>query len=524
MNAQLLNPFTLDIPDAVNFTLDTADCTTLSFNHSPTSPFAGHYLAVGRSDGLITIWDIETKSVLRLLSGHVRGVTGLGWSSGNRYLASASADWNVIIWDLGAGVGGERKRSVRFDCAVVGVQVSPGDWRRLVVTLGSNEAWLVDAGERVRVRRRRGGGEEVRLEVDEVKSDPKRIQLVGPEGEGITAARFTPDSRFIVAGTSKGTLLIFDATTGSLVDQSKALSTSSGVKELAFDSSGRYLIVNCNDRALRLLSLTHPFSPTPTSSLQLTLQHKMADHINRTPWQSLGFSPSSDYIFAGAAHKASHNVYIYDRPSGTLSRILEGPKDWLTCVDWHPTRPMLASVSNTGAVYVWFTPTDEIWSAYAPGFEELEENLEYEEREDEFDFVEDVGGVGERRRREEEEAAQVRVVEGGRGEKEGLGEEVDLGEVWALLGIDGEGRKGRHCRAFERLAARLGSVSEDSGWVKQDETATAKFEDTANGEHKSTMEMRELVFTVLDDDVNDGGFVIPPRLEVDYSDFYDDHT
>lgn len=36
---------------------------------------------------------------------------------------------------------------------------------------------------------------------------------------------------------------------------------------------------------------------------------------------------------------------------------------------------------------MWFTPTAEIWSAYAPGFEELEENVEYEEREDEFDVV-----------------------------------------------------------------------------------------------------------------------------------------
>jgi hypothetical protein len=38
-------------------------------------------------------------------------------------------------------------------------------------------------------------------------------------------------------------------------------------------------------------------------------------------------------------------------------------------------------------VNIWQTTVDESWSAFAPGFEELEENREYEEREDEFDIV-----------------------------------------------------------------------------------------------------------------------------------------
>lgn len=51
--------------------------------------------------------------------------------------------------------------------------------------------------------------------------------------------------------------------------------------------------------------------------------------------------------------------------------------------------PLCASVSSDqGLVHIWAANVSERWSAYAPGFEELEENLEYQEREDEFD-VED---------------------------------------------------------------------------------------------------------------------------------------
>lgn len=38
-------------------------------------------------------------------------------------------------------------------------------------------------------------------------------------------------------------------------------------------------------------------------------------------------------IFTGAGHKASHNIYIWDRESGGLVKILEGPKDPLEDLD-----------------------------------------------------------------------------------------------------------------------------------------------------------------------------------------------
>lgn len=50
-------------------------------------------------------------------------------------------------------------------------------------------------------------------------------------------------------------------------------------------------------------------------------------------------------------------------------------------------RPLIASVSVLGLIHIWVTGITENWSAYAPGFEELDENVEYQEKEDEFDIV-----------------------------------------------------------------------------------------------------------------------------------------
>jgi COMPASS component SWD1 len=48
---------------------------------------------------------------------------------------------------------------------------------------------------------------------------------------------------------------------------------------------------------------------------------------------------------------------------------------------------MIVSVSTQGHVYLWTTSFKENWSAFAPGFTELDDNIEYQEREDEFDIV-----------------------------------------------------------------------------------------------------------------------------------------
>lgn len=224
----------------------------------------------------------------------------------------------------------------------------------------------------------------------------------------MTVAQFHPTGAFVFAGTTRGEVLVFSVLDGGRLISRVSVGGASAIRQLALDRSGKSVVVNSNDRSIRILAFDTvvPLDPAqhgpPSEEVRLHVQHRFQDLVNRTPWLGIGFSGDGEYVFAGAAHKAAHNVYVWDRPNGALCKILEGPREPLVDADWHPTRPLLLSVSVSGPINIWFTPTAENWSAYAPGFVELEENIEYQEGEDEFD-LEDEDEVT-RRKHDEEEA------------------------------------------------------------------------------------------------------------------------
>lgn len=60
--------------------------------------------------------------------------------------------------------------------------------------------------------------------------------------------------------------------------------------------------------------------------------------------------------------------------------------DKLVDIDWHPTNPVIAICGSNGCTNIWVSKMTENWSTYAPKFKELQSNVEYVEREDEFDY------------------------------------------------------------------------------------------------------------------------------------------
>lgn len=109
-------------------------------------------------------------------------------------------------------------------------------------------------------------------------------------------------------------------------------------------------MINSNDRCIRVVRLLssppldsdddpaspfdQPGTPPPTRPYRIPwfqLEHKFQDLVNRTPWHGCGFSRNGECVMGGAGHKGAHEIHIWDRETGRLNKILEGPKD--PCAD-----------------------------------------------------------------------------------------------------------------------------------------------------------------------------------------------
>jgi COMPASS component SWD1 len=161
------------------------------------------------------------------------------------------------------------------------------------------------------------------------------------------------------------------------VVQTMSLPGNASVRNLSFSRDGLYLLVCGSDRFVRLLDfLTNPVS--------LTFRRDFQDVVNRQVWKCGCLSGNSDYLAAAITSKDQHKIYIWNS-FGQLVTFLEGQKEGVEQIYWHPYLPLIIVITNLGFVRFWVKKLSENWSAFAPNFEVLEENVVYEEREDEFD-------------------------------------------------------------------------------------------------------------------------------------------
>lgn len=394
MNRRLLDVFqSVELPETIEEFLDDGVAQCIAFNRR------GTLLAAGCADGQVVIWDTETRGVAQRYKPHSGAVTSVAWSKDGRMLLSGSLDKTVSLWDL---QDNRQEHQMSLEGAVVHVSLEPSPSpSKCIVSFAVGPPVLVEFSS------------------DLARQLPAFIM----EGEGKgtkpavnnsmvnAVALFDKIGALIYMGQSKGTITVLDAVSLKFLDFVK-VPGASRIVSMTLNRKGTRLLVNCYDRAVRLYEICHPGRrrrsytaadlktrlasakvPKQGSALlpeeaSLQLLREFRNEVERWQWRGVAFSNDDEHIVGASNAKNEHIMYVWNAVVGNLERILEGPKEGALDLLWHPLRSCLASVSTTGKIYLWAPIYRENWSAFAPDFEELEENREYVEREDEFDINE----------------------------------------------------------------------------------------------------------------------------------------
>jgi WD40 repeat protein len=261
-----------------------------------------------------------------------------------------------------------------------------------------------------------GGGE------DNQKKDES-----GNSSYFVTCAAFDKNGKQIYAVTKCGTLLGFSLEHPVM----EALRTSSNPSPLIYipapepmfrikipggatarqvivSRNGQLVLVNSADNALRLYNVeecwaltkttANPIEPFSTLKSIVKPRFVFQDLVSKVPWACCDFSGDGEYVVGGCnSSSAQYELYLWNTATGALMDRLTGPQLSLHSISWHPTRAFIAVGTSDGLVDLWGPRMD--WTAFAPDFQALPMNVEYIEREDEFDEVVD----GEEKKETEDE-------------------------------------------------------------------------------------------------------------------------
>lgn len=399
MNAAIIDPLQGDFPEVIEEYLEHGIMKCIAFNRR------GTLLAAGCSDGSCVIWDFETRGIAKELRDKdcVAAITSVCWSKNGHHILVSAADKSLNLWDV---MKGDKIYRTTLQQTPLQARLHPSgkspESTLCLVCPFSSAPMIVNLQTETTTTLPISFSASSAAAAGPPPPPPRHKFSDGSAHYTPTAACFNKHGDLVYVGNSVGEILIIDYKTNKIRG---VVAVSGGVviKNIVFSRDGRHLLTNSSDRTIRVyenllplkdsLKVLDDLSETTegetvksAGAKSLSLFREFQDSITRVHWKAPCFSGDGEWVVGGSASKGEHKIYIWDR-AGHLVKILEGPKEALMDLAWHPVHPMVVSVSLTGLVYIWAKDYTENWSAFAPDFKELEENEEYVEREDEFDLM-----------------------------------------------------------------------------------------------------------------------------------------
>ncbi|KAL7156587.1 hypothetical protein ABFS83_02G019600 [Erythranthe nasuta] len=302
--------------------------TVIKFGH-----MSSDLLAYGATDGSLSVCTVSTPpSIPKVFTGHTKDVTDFDFSTNNQYIASASVDKTVRVWDISKGVC---MRVIYGVSSQLCIRFHPVNNNFLSVGNANKEIMVFNF------------------------STGRTINKSTFDSE-VTAMDLDHTGQLIFCGDAQGCIytVTMNSHTGALSrthrhrSKAKHKSPVTTVQYRTFSllARGPVLLTFCRDGSLSFFSVSLEVQGYLTVRCALKLAPRL--HSIRASFCPLLSLEKGEYIVAGSEDA---NVYFYDltRPRHTCVNKLQGHSYPVIGIAWNHGENFLASSDFGGTVIVW---------------------------------------------------------------------------------------------------------------------------------------------------------------------------